>query len=436
MPYHQRTIRSRLKTRPLDQSLERAVAIGGRYGADSRKFTATLNGFVKLANSFQVRPTFPVPAMVLQKHPQVLETVAGNGRFAELAVHGFAHLDYTRVPDIRAEKHIRKAKAVFHRHGYRRFGFRFPYLRRNSALLAELEKQALIWDSSEVVEWDVLERSEFSTGAWDAYKRILETYVPRPASGFRSLPYFIGSMVEIPVSMPDDDVLIDRMKIRSSGRLFAVWGRMLLEARSRGEMMVVQLHPERFFLYREALQRLLAKMRELGNVWTASLGEIAEWWRERDRIRLEFTSLPTDGTEIRCLGSVRAGLSLNGGRPDRDVEFKALRSDPRDGLRWKVSGRIKPWIGVSPKIPESDESIRFMIRHGFIFERNLTGSGFAGAVSTEPGSAAAAIRILKQHPERFLRLDAWPGGKRCAVSVTGDIDGLDIWDFWSRFDAR
>ena len=436
MPYHQRTVRSRLKTRQLDQSFERAVAIGGRYGPDSRKFAAALGGFVQLTNSFQITPTFPVPAMILQKHPQVLGAVAGKGKGAELAAHGYAHLDYTSVADFRVEKHIRNAKAVFHRHGYRRIGFRFPYLRRNPGLLAELERQALIWDSSEVVEWDVLDRSEHSTIAWDAYRRIMDTYAPRPASGFNSLPYFIGNLVEIPVSMPDDDVLIDRMKIRKSEVLSAVWGRMLMEAWRRGEMMVFQLHPERYFFFGEALRRLLIKAQGLGNVWTASLGEIAEWWRERNGLKLEFKSISPTCTEIRCPGSGRAGLSINDGRPDRDMEIRSLRPDPNGLPRWSVSGRIKPWVGVSPEIPESDESIRFMIRHGFIFEKSRIRRGFACSVSTEPGSARAAIRHLKRYPERMLRLNPWPGGRRCAFSVTGDIDGLDIWDFWSRFHAR
>lgn len=389
-----------------------------------------------MTSAFQIKPTLPVPAMVLQKHPQVLGAVARKGEGAELAAHGYAHLDYTSVADFRVEKHIRIAKAVFHRHGYRRVGFRFPYLRRNPGLLAELDRQALIWDSSEVVEWDVLDRSEFTTLAWDAYNRILETYAPSPASGFRSLPYFIGNLVEIPVSMPDDDVLIDRMKVRKSDRLSSVWGRMLIEAWSRGEMMVVQLHPERYFFFREALHRLLTKARGLGNVWTASLGEIAEWWRERSGLRLEFRNVSPYSTEIRCHGSSRAGLSLANGRPDREVELRSMRPDPGGLQRWRVSGRVKPWVGVSPKIPGTDESIRFMIRHGFIFEKSQPGRGFACTVSTEPGSTDAAIRFLEQYPERMLRLDSWPVGNRCAFSVTGDIDGLDIWDFWSRFHVR
>jgi hypothetical protein len=42
---------------------------------------------------------------------------------------------------------------------------------------------------------------------------------------------------------------------------------------------------------------------------------------------------------------------------------------------------------------------------------------------------------LKRCPHPLLRVDNWPGGNQCALSLTGDIDGLDIWDFGNRFYA-
>jgi peptidoglycan/xylan/chitin deacetylase (PgdA/CDA1 family) len=432
MSYPQHTVRSRLKTRQVDKSLARAVSIGWRYGADSRNFVSALGGFVELTAVFGVKPTFPVPATVLHRHPQVLKAVARRG--AELAAHGYAHLDYTGIEDSEVERHLQNAKSIFSRHGFERIGFRFPFLRRNPGLLAELDRHSLVWDSSEVLNWDVLGRSEFTASAWEAYERILETYAPIPASSTRSLPYFIGNLVEIPVSMPDDDVLIDRMNVRDSGRLYSVWDFMLMETWRREESMVLQLHPERYAFFRKALHRLLRRASCLGNVWTASLGEIAGWWRERSGIRLEFRNLSPHETEIRCLGSSRAGLSFR--TPSRGSDLRLMKPD-RDGSPcWKVSGQMRPWVGVSPEIPDSGEPVRELKRRGIIYQKSESDHGFACYISGEAGSAETAIRFLRKYPEGMLGLDTWPGGNRCAFSVTGDIDGLDIWDFWSRFHVR
>jgi len=433
MPALQQTVRSRLKTRRFDQSVMRAFSIAGRYGSDSFRFRTSLAGFVDLTSAFHVIPTFPVTAMVLLRHPQVLCAVARKG--AELAAHGYAHLDYTGMPSPRIEKHIREAKTVFQKHGFERVGFRFPFLRRNPGLLAELDRQTLAWDSSEVLNWDVLERKDFSSAAWDAYARIMDTYAPKPASASRSLPYFIGNLVEIPVSMPDDDILIDRMRIREPGRLLSVWEDMLTDTWTRGEVMVLQLHPERFFLFQGALRSLLLKANGLGNVWTASLGEIAEWWREKNSLRFEFRNLSSRETEIICGGSTRAEIVLNDGKPGAHSSLRSMASGPDGAKRWRVTGRIKPWIGISPEFQDSGESVREMTRQGFLVQKSASDRGFTRYISTEPGSASAALRFLRQFPERLLRVAVWPRGNRSALSVTGDIDGLDVWDFWSRFHA-
>ncbi len=198
--------------------------------------------------------------------------------------------------------------------------------------------------------------------------------------------------------------------------------------------MVLQLHPERYVFFRGALLRLLSRACGLGNVWTASLGEIAEWWKERSRIRIEFRNLSPYETEIRCHGSSRAGITFSAAssRP----ELCLMRPD-RDGLkRGRISGRVRPWVGVSPELSDSDEPVRELNRQGVLFQKSVSDRGFECYISSEAGSAAAVKRFLKKSPQGILRLDNWPGGNRCALSVTGDIDGLDIWDFWSRFHAR
>ena len=435
MPFFDNTVRSRLKTRKPYQSLSRIIAIWGRYGVDSRKFAHALSGFVELTNAFHVRPTFPIPAVIYEKHSRLLAAVTGRGVGAELAAHGYAHLDYTGMQVSRMGKHLQCAKDRFNCQGHRRIGFRFPFLRRNRDLLLELDRQEIVWDSSEVIQWDVLDRRAFSQKDWTAYEWIMETYAARPASRVQSLPYFIGNLVEIPVSMPDDDILIDRLKILKTDLQYSIWNQILTETCRRGEILVLQLHPERFFLFEKALLKLLKTAVRMGQVWIASLGEVAEWWRERSGLRIEFKSVSTHQTEILCHGSMRAGLSFGRNPPAGDAVLRIEPSVARGPLRWSVKGRQRPWIGVSPQVPDSASEIRLLIQHGFLFERSPTAGTFAIYMTPQNRSSFSTTDRLKRYPHPLLRVDNWPGGNQCALSLTGDIDGLDIWDFGNRFYA-
>jgi hypothetical protein len=435
MLFSDHTVRSRLKTRKPFQSLSRIIAIGGRYGVDTRKFTHALNGFVELTNAFKVRPTFPIPATIYEKHSSLLAAVTGRGVGAELAAHGYTHVDYTGIQASRLEKHIQYAKAGFKHQGHQRIGFRFPFLRKNIDLLMELDRQAIAWDSSDVIHWNVLDRCDFSQRDWTAYERIMETYAMQSAARIQSLPYFIGNLVEIPVSMPDDDILIDRLNILKTDVLYSVWNQILTEIWKRGEILVLQLHPERFFIFEKALQRLLKTAVGMEQVWIASLGEIAEWWRERNGLRFEFKRVSQHQTDIQCRGSMRARLSFGRNPPPGCLLIRRERSDPNDSSRWSVKGGRKPWIGVSPLISDSAREVRSFVRQGLLFERSPAAGDFPVYLTPQNRLLFSTADWMERCPHALLRVDTWPGGNRCALSVTGDIDGLDIWDFGNRFYA-
>jgi hypothetical protein len=93
-------------------------------------------------------------------------------------------------------------------------------------------------------------------------------------------PYFIGGVVELPVTMPMDHTLFDILAREDVSE----WTRKADWIRQKNGMALVIVHPDymtsaaRFRLYDE----LLASARSRLDCWFARAGEISSWWRARD----------------------------------------------------------------------------------------------------------------------------------------------------------
>jgi hypothetical protein len=96
----------------------------------------------------------------------------------------------------------------------------------------------------------------------------VSTHPPQPLSE--------GGLVELPVALPDDEILVDGLGIESCATLGRILSAMFEMATRSGALLVLQIHPERFHLFSEAVENLLYLATDAG-AWTASLSEIADW---------------------------------------------------------------------------------------------------------------------------------------------------------------
>ena len=119
-----RFILTRLRMRSIRQIFARLVSIVMRYEMSSESFQRILYAFSEFTNHFGVRPTFPVTATVVQRHPSQFQKMEMAG--AELAVHGFRHVDYTQLSKTQIQAHYKKAVQIFDENGLHATGFRFP----------------------------------------------------------------------------------------------------------------------------------------------------------------------------------------------------------------------------------------------------------------------------------------------------------------------
>jgi len=264
----------------------RAVMLLRRQGVTPRRIMAALEDYAMVLSRYHVHATFPTTAAVFLRHPEPVQQLAAVGH--EIALHGYHHVDHSLLTPTQQEAEVRQGQAAFASAGIWVSGFRAPYLRVNDSLLAVVASAGLTYDSSQATFFPVLDEARLSETARTVLRAVLDFYRPDDADTVPSLPHRLpNGLVEIPVSLPDDEILVDRLKW-DVALVGETWQRMLTIVRSRNELLTLQLHPERALLCADALDRLLAWARtQEPPIWIATLAEVAAWWQERTSRQIE-----------------------------------------------------------------------------------------------------------------------------------------------------
>ena len=428
-------LKNRLSTRAGLPLFSRAYRIVSRYGFGDEKFVTALTAFVKMVFEYDVHPTLPLTACVLNRHPKLFQSLQDSG--VEFAIHGFRHVDYTLLSIDEVRTHFHKAIDIFDRRGIRFNGFRFPFLRHDTERMDLLEEFPYEWDSSRAISWDFTSWNGFSAEyfndtAWQNYKRILISYQAVDASDSHCLPDNRGSLVEIPVSIPDDDILIDRLGFRDGKRIASIWNTMLTKTRQRGDLLALQVHPERFFAYQDGLRSVLKNAREDADIWIASVSDITDWWHERHHFRWDTIPLGHQLYRIIPQCSERTSCMVVDGNRRSALQSRKNEMHPH---YWEMEFPVRPVVGLHPSVPDRIQS--FIQTEGWATYRTSspeTCSVYFGPESSGDAFNPRSIRHRIEsavHP--LLRFGLWPSGYRCALSITGDIDSVNLIDYWSRF---
>jgi hypothetical protein len=101
------------------------------------------------------------------------------------------------------------------------------------------------------------------------------------------MPYFVGKMLELPVTTTQDYTLFHILKTYS----LDLWKEQIGLIMERNGLVSFIIHPDYITTSREQdtykeLLRYLAELRETRNLWIAKPGEINRWWRKRAEMRL------------------------------------------------------------------------------------------------------------------------------------------------------
>ncbi len=139
-------------------------------------------------------------------------------------------------------------------------------------------------------------------------------YEPQPGGSWSWLPYFVGDLVELPITLTQDHTIFEILD-QEDGTL---WNEKADLLRERGGMALVITHPDYADDPRlvDAYEVLLERFSDDATAWKALPREVAEWWRARaaSTIRLE------DGEwRVRGPAEQRARVELRGAREPAPV---------------------------------------------------------------------------------------------------------------------
>jgi peptidoglycan/xylan/chitin deacetylase (PgdA/CDA1 family) len=406
-------------SRGLGNTLRRASQVAWRFGVTPGRMEHRLMDLADTVLEYGAPPSLPITASVLDRNPGVARRLRDKG--VELPIHGLVHTDMSLLTPEAQRAHLERAAAIFERHGIGLCGFRSPYLRYNEATLAALEALGLSYDSNLAFYWEPeVSLSGLGPLEADGLARGLRFYSPRTRATDRSLPRFWGRLVEIPVSLPDDEILLDRMGLPPE-RIGEVWHEMGRRALETGELLTIQIHPERALILKKSLKRVLELSRRKGSFWVATLAEIDSWWRARTGLGLSLEPVDAGGFRPEVSAPGRVGLVAH---------IPAEHAEEAVPAGSVVDVRLRPVVGLAPSAPEA---LKLYIRDmGYFFEISQDRASYPIYFDalTHPATARDLIENCSQP---LLRDTLWPSPYRAAMAVTGDIDCLTLGDFLRRF---
>jgi hypothetical protein len=392
--------------------------------------------FAEILARYDCTATFPLTAVTLERNRGLIAGYLDQG--IEFAVHGYTHIDYARLEPDELLTQLHRACEVFARAGIPAAGFRSPYLSPNPFLYAAIEAVGLSYASNRSIVFDCLGRDQLKPPNDGGHGR---------ASGFRdrwdaekrpSVPQLLGRIVEIPVTLPDDTMLVDRLESNPHGLVEKTWERLLFQVHQRGELLTLQLHPERIALCAQGLAAVLAQARALGSqVWISRMDEIAAWWRARTGAAIQSADLGDGSFRVAVAGP--DGTTVLVRALDVDGPTATWADGYRQAQKTSITLRssCRPFIGVSPDT--SPNLIGFLRQQGYIVEIGAEHRRYAYYIDKTEFTAEQELSWLGQIESSccpLVRLGRWPYGARSALAITGDIDSLTLWDFGLRLFGR
>jgi peptidoglycan/xylan/chitin deacetylase (PgdA/CDA1 family) len=421
------------KSRGIGNLLQRVGTVLKRFSITPKKFDKLLNRYSIVTRNLGCVPTFPITAVILKRHPRLIKELCQNG--VEFAIHGYIHTDYGVLPLREQLLHYEKAINTFNICQVPYTGFRAPFLRTSDETAEAMSRLNFAYDSSFAVHWAVIEKAKFTNASWSEYDRLLEFYQSRKAQDYLVLPRSIDGFIEIPVSIPDDEAMAERLGITDTGEISKIWRDILQKAYERGELFTVQLHPERIKYFEEALIEVLQQAKSFNPpVWIATLREIAGWWKEKRLFTFEIDSQTDNRYRVKTNCSDRATVVI------KNCQANISEEKWFGGYRRITAGDFilespkRPAIGISPD--SSPAAASFLRGEGYIVESSDRpddyGIYFSNLARFDETSEKPLSETIEKSGAPLLRYWRWPDRARSALSVTGDIDSITLADFVLR----
>jgi peptidoglycan/xylan/chitin deacetylase (PgdA/CDA1 family) len=431
-----------IRTKGLRNFLRRLWTVFARFGVSEARTRRNLYSIMSALHPYGAAPSFYIPAVVLRRHPALITEIARDG--GEIGIHGYVHNDYRFLSRDEQRQQVERAVSLFEWAKISFHGFRNPYLGWTQDSLQVFTALGLTYDSNEAVFHDVIDLDAFPAPLRESYAKSLELFQAIPCSAYTLRPHFEGNLIRVPTSIPDDEMLFDRLRLTNTQDIGNIWCSVMQRVYDLGGLYTLNLHPERGRLCGPALELLLSYAQQRPHpVWLARVNDIAQWWQERQQFRLRVTPVAQGRWQVQATCSPRAALLA-----------RSLTVESQQTLPWStnevwvpdhcciVNTPVCPCIGLSPQT--SQDVADLLQEEGYPIVRDAQQSAHMyacyldlpeelGATPEERRKRCTSlVQQIEEMEAPFLRFACWPDGCQAALAITGDIDSITVQDFFAR----
>jgi len=427
-------------TKGVVHSFQRSAQIVRRFMMGRRKFEQMISFLEENLNG-EAKITFCVTACLLAENAVLFRKLRRIGH--DVAAHGYVHTNMKAKSKREQIEIIRKCSRVFEQFRIPVTGFRCPYLSYNSDTLDVLQRGNFSWTSNNMILWHNGSDNGNGSRAQKSLDKISSLYTIEEGENHSSLPRFRQNCIDIPITGPDDEMLLERFKVRSKRKIVETWMKVLQRTHEKGELFHLLFHPERFDHIRDCVTELVGALHGLSEpVWPASLAEITQWWRARKNSSWQherladgrwrtWVRMPQHGT---MLTKVRNGMTGEGTSFFGSYK-KVMAAESRNGdSLFPCHEGLKATIGISPFCSPRVEA--FLREEGFLVERSNSPDDhplFVDGYGTfqkrdEPG----LLERIEETSLPVFMLWRWPSGARSAFTISADVDSVTLMDFVRR----
>src|SRR6266700_4285955 len=431
-----------IKTKGVHNFVRRLGTVFTRFGFSETRIRQSLHTLIDCLEQHHTAPTFFIPAVVLRRHPTLLSEIANCG--AEIGIHGYVHNDYRTLRKPEQYRQTQQAISIFQNTHIPYDGFRNPYLGWTEESLDVFTALGFAYESNEAVLHDVIDLNRLPPLLRSGYKKSLALFQAIPCNVYTLRPHLEGKLLRIPTSIPDDEMIFDRLRITNPEEVGRIWSQVMQRVYDVGGLYTLNLHPERGVLCKRALDILLSYARNQPHpVWIARLGDIAQWWKERSQFRLNITPQAPHHWHVEATCTPRATLLA------RYVTVEDASLTSWSGMdvciqshSFTVHAPRCPCIALSLQTPE--QVADFLQEQGLPVVRSSQeeadkyamyldiAEGLGTTREEQLQRRSALMEQVEQLEAPLIRFGCWPNRSRAALGVTGDIDSVTIQDFFLR----
>ncbi|HEU5383098.1 MAG TPA: polysaccharide deacetylase family protein [Ktedonobacteraceae bacterium] len=432
-----------IKTKGAHNFVRRLRTVFTRFGFSDNATRRALFALLQALQPYASAPTFFIPAVVLNRHPKLIAEIARQG--AEIGIHGHVHNDYRTLSAEQQYTQTRQAIEIFKRTSINYAGFRNPYLGWNEESLEVFRQLGFRYESNEAVLHDVVQLADFSPLLQSGFAKSLALFQAIACTSYTLRPHFEENLLRIPTSIPDDEMLFDRLRITNPQQVGQIWSQVMQRVYAHEGIYTLNIHPERGILCKQALEGLLkcASSQALP-VWITRLDEVAGWWHERRDFRMHITPLESQRWQVQASCTPRATIL------GRCLQVEASPTQPWSDSEQRIEAQDFivqaaqiPCLALSARTPAAVAS--FLHEQGYATVADVAEDArndYACYLDLPDGTGqdrAEQIRLRSELVQKIEKLDApllrfghWPSGQHAALAISGDIDSITIQDFFLR----